>query len=327
MRATINLSMIRATVFGLPIAVVLGFVAGFQLLGQSPDYENYLFYFDFARDSSFPDLLEYRFEPGFAVLTYLLATFQLSGPAIYSSIAGASMFLKYLSLRTTENFWPTLTVFTLYYTARYFTLFEMTVLRTAVALSIAIFVFYSRKAHEYRVKHLLFLLGSVSMHYSAIIFIPIYLIRPSKRMTVLAVGAAFFITILAARSLALVLLPSYVPVFATYDEFTRATLLPIPFAVDLFFLAFVLSNWEKNDGLMKSCAVGMVISAAFHFSLLEYSLIASRFRELLSVFFLLYVTRSVGYAQDEIKYTAIAYAILSGTLHFYGVYIYEPLLK
>ena len=326
MRATINLLKIRATVFGFLVAIILGFVAGFQLLGQSRDYENYLIYFDFASNSLLPEVLAHRFEPGFAVLAYLLAAFQLGGPSIYSFIVGGSMFLKYFSLRTTINFWPTYAVFTIYYIARYFTLFEMTVLRTAVAIAIAFFVFFTRNDHEYRWKHLLLLLVAVSFHYSSIIFIPIYILRPERKGTVIAAGVVCFITILVSRSLALEFLPNYVPVFTTYNEFTKSTILPVPFAVDIVFFLFVLFQWNNNDTLMKTCALGMAISVAFHFSFLDYSIFASRFRELLSIFFLLYIVRAITYARNETKCAAVIFAAVSAAIHLYATYIHDTLL-
>ena len=271
-------------------------------------------------------MLAYRFEPGFAALSYLLAAFQFSGPSIYSVIVGGSMLVKYLSLRTTSNFWPTFVVFTIYYLARYFTLFEMTVLRTAVALSIAFFVFYSRKDHECCGKHLLLLIISMFFHYSAIIFIPVYLFRSPSRLSVVFAGLACFVAILSARNIALAVLPSYVPVFATYHDFTKATILPKPFAVDILFILFALFMWKNSDSLMRTCVLGMLISVSFHFSLLDYSILASRFRELLSVFFLLYIVRSVSFSNNEIKYITISYAAVSAVLSLYATYIYDPLL-
>lgn len=326
MRATIKISTLRTSLCALLLAIFLGYLAGFQIPGQSRDYANYLIYFDFANESSWPEVLAYRFEPGFATLTYLLVALQLSGAAVYSLIAGGSIFVKLMALRTATHFWLSLAVLTLYYVARYFTLFEMTVLRAGVALSIAFYVFYSRIAHEYRAKHLLLLIVAVSMHYSAIAFFPIYLIRPSTRAAVIAIGTASFITILIVKNVALSILPNYVPVFATYHEFSKATLLPIPFVVDIAFLFFVLLNWRGNDALMKTCALGMAIGIAFHFSLLDYSMLAGRFREILSVFYLLYVVRAVGYARNEMKYAAVAYAAVSAILHLYAAYVHDPLL-
>lgn len=321
-----TISKLRAFSCALFSAVVLGYVSGQQLLGTSRDYENYLIFFDWLKSIPANEALSYRFEPGFILLALSFATLQISSAAIYSCIAGITIFLKYIALQSTKNFWPVFATLTLYYTARYFTLFEMTVLRATIALSLAFLVFYSRTAHEYRTRDLLFLLIAVSMHYSAIVFIPIYLIRPLTKTTVVALGAASFIMIFATKNAALTILPDYIPVFGTYQEFNRATFLPIPFAVDIVFLIFVLFNWCKNDALMKTCALGMAIGIAFHFSLLEYSMLAARFREILSVFYLLYVVRAVGYARTEMKYATVAYAAVSATLHLYAAYVHDPLL-
>lgn len=319
-------SRLRAFSCALLIAVALGYVSGHQLLGTSRDYENYIIFFDWLKSIPANEAFSYRFEPGFILLAAGFATLQISSAAIYGCIASITIFLKYIALQSTRNFWPVFAALTLYYAARYFTLFEMTVLRATVALSLAFLAFYARTAHEYRTKDLLLLLAAVSMHYSAIVFIPIYLIRPVNRATVIALGATSFVIILATKNIALAILPDYVPVFGTYQELTKATLLPIPFAVDIAFFCFILFNWRRNDALMKTCALGMAIGIAFHFSLLEYSLLASRFREILSVFYLLYVVRAVGYARNEVKYATIAYAAVSATLHLYAGYVHDPLL-
>lgn len=326
MKAKIKIPMLRAFSCALILAIGLGHLAGHQILGQSRDYANYLIYFDFAKESTWLDILAYRFEPGFATITYALASLQLSGAAIYGTIAGMGIFLKFLALRTTVRFWPCIAALFFYIAARYFTLFELTVLRAGFAFSIVFFVFYTRVAHEYRGMQLLLLLLAASMHYSAIIFIPIYLIRPSTRLVLLKFSLATFLAILATKNVALAILPNYVPVFATYEEFSKATTLPIPFAVDIALLLFALRYWDKNDNLMKTCVLGMAFSIVFHFTLLEYSIMASRFREILSVFYLLYTIRAISCAQNRIKYIAIGFAIVSSMLHFYGMFFYDPLL-
>lgn len=321
-----KVSKLRAFSCALFISVVFGYVSGHQLLGTSRDYENYIIFFDWLKSTPANEVFSYRFEPGFILLAAGFATLQISSAAIYTCIASATIFLKYIALQSTRNFWPVLAALTLYYAARYFTLFEMTVLRATVALSLAFLAFYSRTAHDYRTKDLLLLIAAVSIHYSAIVFIPIYLIRPLNRTRVIALGTASFVTIFATKNIALAILPDYVPVFGTYQEFNRATFLPIPLAVDIAFFIFVLFNWRKNDALMKTCALGMAIGIAFHFSLLEYSMLAARFREILSVFYLLYVVRAVGYARTEMKYATVAYAAVSATLHLYAAYVHDPLL-
>lgn len=321
-----KVSRIRAFSCALITAVFLGYVSGHQLLGTSRDYENYIIFFDWLKSTPANEIFSYRFEPGFILLAAGLATLQITSTAIYTCIASITIFLKYIALQSTRNFWPVFAALTLYYAARYFTLFEMTVLRATIALSLAFLAFYTRTGHEYRTKDLLLLLAAVSIHYSAIVFIPIYLIRPLNRTTIIALGAASFITIFATKNIALALLPDYVPVFGTYQELTKATLLPIPFAVDIVFFCFVLLNWRKNDALMKTCALGMAIGIAFHFSLLEYSLLAGRFREILSLFYLLFVVRAVGCARSEMKYATVAYAAVSAALHLYAGYVHDPLL-
>lgn len=308
------------------MAIVLGLCSGFQVLGFSRDYENYLLYFDFVTESSWTEVFAYRFEPGFAVLASALTAAHLSGPAVYSVIAGACIFIKYFALRSAKKFWPVIGIFTFYYLLRYLALFEMTVLRATVAFSIGFYVFYTRRPHEYRAKQMLLLLLAIMMHYSAVVFTVAYAIGPTSRKRVVVTASFVFLAIVATKTIALAVLPNYVTVFSSYNEFDRATLLPIPFAVDLMFFLFALLAWDKNDPLMKTSVLTMGVAAAFHFALLDYSVLAARFRELLSVFCLLYVTRAVSVAPNGMKYATLAYAAFSAALYGYGTYFHDPLL-
>jgi hypothetical protein len=319
-------SVLRALTVSAFFAAALGLASGYQVLGLSRDYENYFLFFDFVRSSSVTGIFAHRHEPGFSLLVFMLSRLSLSNVAIYSSIAALCIFIKYQALGTSKNYWLVVVIFTFYYAARYLTLFEMTVIRATVAASIAFFVFYRKTDYGYDWRDVLWLILATLMHYSAFVFIFIYFLQLRSRASVIAIGSLVFVAIAVSKNLALAYLSETTAVFSTYSSFNKATFLPIPFAVDIAFLGFVLANWKINDQVMKTCAIGMTMAVVFHFSLLEYSLIAARFREILSFFSILYVVRAVGYSTDNMKVAALAYAVASSVLHLYIFYIYDPLL-
>jgi len=318
---------IRAVMCASLLASTLGVIAGFQLIGTSRDYDNYLYFFQAISELSSFEIFEYRFEPGFTALTYALVNANLEAAAIYTVFATLALFTKIWALKDLKNYWVALLLFLVFYLGRYFTLFEMTVLRAALAFSIGFFVFMNRSDSGYQAKDVLLLGIAITMHFSALIFIPIYIYTPKNRYQVISAALIFFIMAASIKEVALSLLPNVFVVIATYDEFNEAsTLLPKPMILDIAFLAFMLYKWRFADAAMKTSVYGFSIGLAFHFSMVDYSILASRFRELLSLFLLIYVVRSMDCTSKITRVTSIGYAILSSALHLYTTHIHDPLL-
>jgi hypothetical protein len=308
------------------MAIVLGYVAGNQLLGVSRDYQDYLQFFDWSARVPLEHALSHRFENGFTLLVAMLNEARLDSVSVYAVIAGVAIFVKYFALQSRNHFWLIFTAFTFYYLLRYYTLFEMTVLRATVALALAFYVFYTRDRYEVRIKHIALLALASTMHVSSVIFLPIYLIKPAGRVVVIGVGLICFVSVVLAQYAVFEVLATYIPLLNSYRGYGQASLLPVPFAFDIAFLVFVLANWARNDCLMKTSAMGMVIGVAMHYSLLEHAILAGRFRELLSVFYLLYVVRAVTYPRTFVKYGSIAFMLVTALLYAYATYIHDPLL-
>lgn len=305
---------------------MLGLAAGYQLFGESRDYQNYLGFFSWLQTSDGLTIFQHRFEPGFVLLSYVLVTAKLSGPALFGAIAAACLFIKYAALPPSRNLWALFVVFTTFYLSRYYVLFETTVLRATVAFSLAFLAFCRIPKHGRNCSGVLLLLVAVSMHYSAIVLLPVYLLRLNSRMAVVIAAVAAYMIVVAVAAAALELLPVYLATFAAYEGFYQATFLPIPMALDLAFLGFALMNWRTSDDLMRTCLLGMAMAGAIHFGLLEYSLLAGRFRELLSVFVLLYVVRAISEGQLIVRTGVVAYVVLSSAMHLYINLVRDPLL-
>jgi hypothetical protein len=321
-----KIRQIRATTTAVLLAAALGLVAGYQLLGTSRDYENYLTFFKSIDGLSLSDTLAYRFEPGFESLSYVLANLGLSGPSVYTIIAGLCILLKVLGIGNIRHYWLGLFFFFLFYLTRYFTLFEVTVLRATVASSLAFFVFIRRESSSIKLADLMLLAGAISMHYSAIVFLPIYLFFPRTRVGIIVTAVGVLLSVSLLKVIVLSSLPNLIFVFSTYKDLVGATFLPKPMIIDISFLCFMIYFWRFNDFQMRVSAYGIMISLALHFSLLDYSLFAGRFRELLSLFFIIYVVRSFHHRINIVRFGSALFVVISGIAHLYTSYIHDPLL-
>lgn len=309
----------------LMTSLILGLASGHQILGVSRDYQNYFSFFDLVRKSKSYLDIDYRFEPGFTTLIYWLANF--SNSTIYSIIAGCAILIKYSSIRCHEKYWAAIFVFSFYFCARYIILFEMTVLRAACAFSLAFFVFIRKKTTSFKTSEVLILVLAVLFHYSAIVFFLIYFIKPINKWRVIIVALFVFLFICAIKKMALIYLPEYLSVFSTYHKFNEATFLPIPLIFDILFLIFSLRQFKNANLTMRYAILGIAVGLAFHFSLLDYSLIGGRFLELLSVFILIYVVQASICSDDRIRRVSLVYVMLTGSIYIYLYNYYQPLLS
>lgn len=310
----------------LLFALIIGLMSGYQMLGVSRDFENYFEFFDIVRESVDYWNVNYRFEPGFTVFIYALARAGLDNFLIYSVVAGLIVFIKYFAIDFSDKYWHALLIFTFYLISRYIVLFEMTVLRAACAFSLAFYVFFRKSNNSIKLMDLVILGIAVLFHYSAIAFFLIYFSNPVSRKKIVFFSLAIFLTVYFSKNIVLTYLPDYMIVFSTYEDLGKATFLPIPFIIDIIFLTFIFFKFKVIDPAMRYAAMGMAISIALHFSLIDYSIFAARFRELLSVFILIYVVRAVYSIDKGVREVSALYVFLTGLMYLYGYFVYDPLL-
>ena len=201
-----NKSFIRSLNVSAAIAFACAIVAGYELLGTSRDYENYIFYFNYLLQSDELDF-SYRFEPGFSLSVYLLGLLTSNPHLIYGLIVWALVFLKYLSIFPSRGHWFVLFVFSFYFFSRYFVSFEMTILRAACAFSLAFFVFVRRENEKVELSAVAMLLLATAFHYSAVVFLPIYFARRLTRSLVVLIAVASFGIIWISKNYFFAVLP------------------------------------------------------------------------------------------------------------------------
>lgn len=309
------------------MAVILGLLAGYQFLGISRDYPNYLEFFELVRSSDGLLDIDTRFEFGFTTLVYWLVSLGLGNVAIYGTICALCIMLKGAAVRGTELTLGLVAVLLFFYLSRYFILFEMTVLRASIAFAIAFFVFWRKNERRLKAGEFLLLCVAVTFHYSAIVLLAVYLLgRLPFRISVWLLMGIFVVGLLFRQTL-FAEFQSFFPVLATYlDVEVSTTVVPLPFLLDMALMAAALYLWRENDVPMQYAVIGMLMSVAIHFSMLEFPIIAARFRELLSVFVLIYILKAFRSESNVIKLLAVMFALGSGMLNFYAMTVYDPLL-
>jgi len=309
------------------MAVILGVVAGRQYLGISRDYPNYLEFFELVRSADGLFNIDTRFEFGFSALVYWLVGLGLGNVAVYGTICALCVLLKGVAVRTSELTLGLIALFVFFYLSRYFILFEMTVLRASIAFALAFFVFWRKNERRLVLSEFFLLCLAVTFHYSAIVLLGVYLLgRLNFRIAVLLI-LGIFIGGLLFRQLLFTEFQSVFPVLSTYlDAEMSTTVVPVPFMLDMALMAAALYLWRQNDVGMQYAVIGMLLSVAIHFSMLEFPIVAARFRELLSVFVLIYILKAFRSESRIIQLLAVVFALGSGMLNFYAMTVYDPLL-
>lgn len=309
------------------LAVVLGAVAAHQYLGESRDYRYYLIFFRLVRSSDSLLGIDSRFEFGFRFLIYCLSGLGLGNVMVYAVICSFCIFLKGLAFRASEVTWCAVSVLLYFYLTRYFMLFELTVLRASIAFSIAFFVYFRKQDTKFHWREFLLLVAAVTFHYSAIVFLVVYFTGRLNPLGVVAFSVLVFLLGFLGKIALFTWFSSVFPVLLSYPAWKiPSTIVPIPFMLDIAMVVVALAFWERSDVPMRYSIAGIVLSIAIHFSMLGYPTIAGRFRELLSMFILIYVVRATLSADRTLKLLAVSFALLSGALLFFVMMFYEPLL-
>lgn len=309
------------------LAIILGIVAGYQFLGISRDYPNYLEFFELVRSSGGLFDVDTRFEFGFTTLVYSLVSLGLGNIAIYGTICAICILIKGAAVRTSQLTLGLISVLVFFYISRYFILFEMTVLRASIAFAIAFFVFWRKNERRLKLGEVLLLCLAVTFHYSAIVLLLVYVLGRLNFKAAVVLITSIFVTGLLLRQTLFSMFQSVFPVLGTYlDVATSATIVPLPFMLDIALMVAALCLWRQNDVTMQYAVIGMLMSVAIHFSMLEFPIVAARFRELLSVFVLIYILKAFTSESRVIQLLALIFALGSGILNLYAMTVYDPLL-
>jgi hypothetical protein len=277
--------------------VLLALVA-LLFVAQGQDFVSYTDYFAVLRTGSLDDIIEQRFEPIFALVTWPLAQLLSSDAAVVAVLAGMSIFGKWLALRQLS---PARTAFLAtgaLYLARFAPLHEITQIRIALALTWWMLALVGVHRRWFWAALVLMPLS----HYSTLLMVPLTLAwrqlqrdpaRYARRETILW-GSAFGASALLAITLKLLIGPLSA-VFAILSVYSNrgfgdepVHLLNAATLVDVVFLAttFCLPRPTPAQRFwLLTVALSLVVFVATE----DFPVIAHRLYEMLSAAWIPYV--------------------------------------
>lgn len=297
-------------------------------IGYSPDYLQYDYYFDMARDMSMPDLFGYRFEPGFAVLVKFLTLCVFSNELVFALISCAAIYVKLRSVIFEVSAFGLLLVVILFL-FKIFPLQELNQIRAALAVSF-LFLFYTELIGRARIYLLLFyFLLSVSFHYSASLLAPFLVLVAlnlnRSKLFPFALLIFFLLKLLAEAFVAY--LGTAVLVVSSYNDAGLENVAASSLISPVFFPEFLLIFlsflfWRECSPGMRRIVALQVFGFSFFYALGDFNVFAVRGRELFSVFWLVFV---VDYERAglRMKWSILLFVFSSVALGLYLFYIGE----
>ena len=296
------------------------FLAVTQILGLSPDYNDYSDFFDIARVAGFNTYEETRFESGFVFFSIFLTAAIPFNSIVYGIFTMVSIAFKGWAIsKSCINggiFW----VIIIFYLVRYLSLHELTQLRVAFSMSICMAAAMLLWSGHFK-KSILLFGGSLFFQMQAGAIFPVFALPCSKRWQVIFFAVvAFFFTNVFTRIFT-TYLAEYVKIIDAYQSNGFYAVRPNPFAVQLLIdwamLIIALMMWERLTMLMKRIILIELIGMAIFYGGLDFGVVAHRVREFYSVFWVFFVADGLRFANTKI----ICYGFVTGCVLFYG-YIY-----
>jgi len=294
-KATSHLSYRSKRFYLILLFVFIGFLlSGFQVFGQSRDYVNYDIFFNLLRHEDLSVIYEYRFEPGFSILAFLMTILFASDAFAYGGIVASILLLKGWSISVYSTSKVVFLVAATFYFARYYPLHELTQLRVAGAVGFLMIatIFLWRGNLLYG---LLACAVALLFHMSAVAVIPALFIYPTNRWKTMLVGLGAFITVFVFTDLIITVLSNHLAVFENYQKHGFGDNVPNPFSsallLDWAMIGIALAMWSSLSLLMRRIILLQIIGMMIFYGGMDFPVVAHRIRELYSVFWVFFSTR------------------------------------
>lgn len=178
-----NPTSIKKTIYLAIMFLLLYFVSVFRY-GMGNDYFSYIRIFQEISASDWSIVLNGKYEPLYALITKLIATFTQNPEAMYAIFAALILIpVAYSIKKYSDNVWLSVTVylcFTFFYTSLSF-------IRQSLAVSVIILAYGFMKKRKIVPVIILGIIATL-IHYTAIVFIPFYLItliKPTKKYLII----------------------------------------------------------------------------------------------------------------------------------------------
>ncbi len=305
---------------------VMSVIAAFYMAGISKDFSGYETYFSGIRNGGLSFALLSRFEPLFAAISFVVVLFVKSDLFVYLVFVVTAIWIKVSVIRQLAVTWSVLAIIVLFYGARFFPLFELTQIRVAIATSFILLAFLM--ASKDRVKSaVLFSLVSIGFHFSSFVFLPFILLRKWGVKSAVVLALLILLTLTFVKVRMLDLLSEYMQVIDMYEKVgygDKVNPLSVTVILDSVMIAVGMAFWRKSSRLMQNVLVVQVVGLALFYAFLDYAVLAHRFREMLSVMWVLYLVHAVQ-ERGVIKYFSYSFVIVNVGLYTYLFYFYKPI--
>ena len=309
----------KSAVYLIIIVAFLGFLLSIsQILGESPDYENYTIFFDLLREEGLDAVYSYRFEPGFKIFAFALISLFDSSLLVFSIFVVVIMLMKAWAINFVATSRTVFFIVVSFYFVRYFSLYELTQLRVAFAIAFLMMavVFFWRGNKFYG---LLTCIAAILFHMSAIAVIPVLFIKSASRRNVIFLGIVICAIVLSVSSLVANFLPDYIAVFSNYQETgfgdVEANRFSVALMLDWFIIVISIILWDKLSLIMKQVVLLEVIGMSIFYGAIDFPVVAHRIREFYSVFWIFYVA-------DGLSRTVINIPVAGFVAASMGIYSY-----
>lgn len=263
-----------------------------QVLGESPDYVNYDIFFDLLRFDGIQTIYTSKFEPGFTIIAFALTTLFSSNLLVYSVIVAGAMFLKGVAIYLFSSARSIFFFVAVFYFARYYPLHELTQIRvacgTAFLLVAAIFLWRGNLLYA-----LFACVAALCFHASTLVVIPILFFKTPKRGYIILIGLWAFVLVIVGQEFVFSYIASFASIFNYNQGVGYGDVSPNPLSavllLDWAMIAFSLIFWNRLTIMMKRVVLLEIFGMLIFYGSLDFPVVAHRFREIISVFWVFFV--------------------------------------
>ncbi len=288
-----QLSFKRKSTYLIAVFACLGFILSFfQVFGTSPDYSQYIDFFNLARVEGLSILVVSRFEPAFSVFSLALISVFADNAVIYSSIVATTMLLKGWAINAIASSSRIFFLVATFYFVRYFSLHELTQLRSACAIALVMVGATYLWGSNLR-RGLFFCAAATLFQISAAAVIPALFVTAAKRSTVILIGVGVYAVAFVYAEVLSGYFANFIPILDLYKTYGFSQDKTNPFAVQLLIdwamITVSLIMWRRLNLLMKRIVLLQLIGIAIFYGAIDFGVVSHRLREFYSVFWVFYV--------------------------------------
>jgi hypothetical protein len=269
-----------------------------QPLGVPRDYLPYIASFDSSRAAGWSHVLpsQYSWEPGFMVVSFLLAKAIPDNVYVFLCIVLlASAFKLALLYGVSSSLGYSLAMVLFFF--KFFPLQDFNQLRGALAIGFLMLVYYQWTMRGNLWLGVVFSTCAILFHYLSAAVLPFLFLANNqlvlRRLYVFGFGLLLLGLIAASQYFALPLAAESIPRLINYVGSTAkpavSSYLSPVFYPEFFLLAVSAFLWKDCTGNMKRVFSLQIIGFAIFYGFFEFGAIGMRIREAFSVFWLFYV--------------------------------------